>query len=163
MTNAPIPGGMPTTPSPMQVSFIPPARPYPKRPQRRLLHPADIQKCKVPAFIQPDGEVDSISDALARQQETLLLLKHSSRCMHSPCGMAPECRRIRHLLWHVHTCVDGNCGVRDCTNVQNLISHFASCKHVDCQVCAPTRDALVRSDAFQAFQRGKRARGRSGG
>ncbi|XP_078439698.1 histone acetyltransferase of the CBP family 1 isoform X2 [Wolffia australiana] len=74
------------------------------------------------------------------QQRWLLFLRHARRCPATK-GKCPEanCLTVQQLVSHMANCKGLQCGYPRCRQSKALVKHYCSCRAVDCPVCVPVR------------------------
>jgi hypothetical protein len=81
------------------------------------------------------------------QSQRLLLLRHSSKCIHpnGQCPVSPFCLTMKNVWLHIKECKDQNCNARHCISSRYILSHYSNCRHADCPVCVGVRVAVKKN------------------
>ena len=93
------------------------------------------------------------AQVIQRQQQRLLLLRHSSKEGKCPagtpqnpdkCRATPHCAQMKQLWQHLAKCKDPKCATPYCVSSRYVLSHYHRCKDQSCLVCGPVRQAIQR-------------------
>ena len=91
------------------------------------------------------------AQVIQRQQQRLLLLRHSSKCPAAgtpqnpdKCRATPHCAQMKQLWQHLAKCKDPKCATPYCVSSRYVLSHYHRCKDQSCLVCGPVRQAIQR-------------------
>ena len=86
---------------------------------------------------------------IRHKQQRLLLLHHSSKCLHEDgrCAVTAHCADMKRLWKHMARCTDNNCRVSHCFSSRSILSHYRKCKDHRCPACGPVRETVKKSQA----------------
>jgi hypothetical protein len=81
------------------------------------------------------------------QSQRLLLLRHSSKCIHleDRCPVSPHCLTMKNVWLHIKGCKDQNCKIRHCISSRYILSHYSNCRQTGCLVCSAVREAVRKN------------------
>jgi len=84
---------------------------------------------------------------LRKQQQRLLLLRHSARCkaLDGECKATPCCEEMKRVWSHMARCEEDNCRIQHCYSSRMILRHYRKCKDQVCLICEPVRRETAKS------------------